>query len=151
MDKIELNDNKIVPGAFTVWSEPGAADCVMDLKALSFRQNSIKEIYSFHVLDHLYPEDTDVALKNWFHCLGKGGKVFILVDDFEYIARGYVGGDVSIETFNQIHSHPTQFTQDNLTKALLKAGFKDIVVWYGGIPGIYENKKHYELILAGVK
>lgn len=150
MDKIELSENKIVPLATTVWSEHGNADLVMDLKALSFRPESVQEIYTFHVLDHFFPEETDAALKNWFKCLKTGGKVFVVVDDFEYIARGFVGGDLSIDLVNQVHNHPTQFTQDNLTKALQSSGFKDIVVWYGGLPGIY-NKKHYELVLAGIK
>jgi predicted SAM-dependent methyltransferase len=150
MDKIELSENKIVPGALTVWNEHGVADLTMNLKALSFRPESLSEIYAFHVLDHLFPEETGAALKSWFGCLKSGGKIFVVVDDFEYIARGFVGGDLSIELVNQVHNHPTQFTQDNLTKILQAAGFRDVVVWYGGLPDIY-NKKHYELVLAAIK
>jgi len=150
MDKIEISDKKIVPGATTVWNQHGEADLIMDLKALSFRPNSLKEIYAFHVLDSLFPEEGEIALKNWFNCLDKGGKIYVVVDDFEYIARGYIGGDLSIELINQVHNHATQFCQDSLTKLLQTSGFKDIVVWYGGLPDIYD-KKHYELVLAGIK
>jgi predicted SAM-dependent methyltransferase len=150
MEKIEISDKKIVSGATTVWNQHGEADLIMDLKNLSFRPGSLKEIYTFHVLDSLFPEEGEAALKNWFNCLDKGGKIYAVVDDFEYISRGFVGGDLSIELINQVHNHATQFCQDNLTKLLQDSGFKDIVVWYNGLPGIY-TKKHYELVLAGIK
>lgn len=151
--KIELSPIKIVPGAITVWSEQTPeVDIVMDLKNLTFKPDSLDEIYAFHVLDHMFPEELLKAVQNWKRCLKANHKLFVIVDDFEYIARAFVGGDISIELFNDIHSHPTQFTRDNGVTLLRKAGFPENMInqWFVDVTDLFP-KKHYELVLDATK
>lgn len=153
MQKIQLSNKKIVPDALVVWSSPGPeVDIVMDLKNLTFRDGSIEEIFVFHVLDHLFPEECQAAASNWFRCLANGGKVHTLSDNFEYIARAFVGGDISIDLFNDLHNHPHQTTQDNVVKILRSSGFKEdkISIWLDGSPN-HMKKTHFEIILTAQK
>lgn len=148
--KIQISQNKILPEHFTVWTAHGdGVDLVADVKNLAFRPGSVEEIVSFHVLDHLFPEEIVPTLTNWRKCLAKDGRVVILVDDFEYIARGFVAGDFSMEVMNGEHCHPTQFTQHYLANQLYKAGFNesDVVMWYNDVAGLCA-KKHYELAIS---
>lgn len=151
--RIELSPVKIVPGAITVWHEQTPdVDIVMDLKNLTFKPDSIEEIYAFHVLDHMFPEELMKSVQNWKRCLKTNCKLFVIVDDFEYIARAFVGGDISIELFNDIHSHPTQFTIDNGVNLLRKAGFPENMInqWFVDVTNLFP-KKHYELVLDATK
>lgn len=151
--KIQLSEKKIIKDALTVWSHPGPeVDIVMDLKSLTFRPESITEMYIFHIVDHLFPEENIEAMKNWFNILKTGSSMHLLNDDFEYLARAFVGGDIDIDIMNDLHNHPCQCTKDNLVNMLKTGGFKEdnIVMWYGGNPeGV--DKKHYEFILTAKK
>lgn len=153
MVRIEITPNKIVKDHTTVWQQPGPqVDIAMDLKALSFRPNSVTQIVTFHTLDHFFPEEVPVALKNWRDCLMPGGVLYIVVDDFEYISRAVVGGDISVDIFNREHNNPTQMTQKSLADALMAVGFDEnnIVAWMQDVPDLFK-KKHYELVLAAKK
>ena len=98
---IELSPKKIVPGSFTCWNEPGPeVDLVVDLKKLTFKEGSVEELYSFHIVDHLFENEIVPAISNWKSCLKKGANLFIIVDNFEYLARAFVGGDMSIDELN---------------------------------------------------
>lgn len=146
--KIELSPVKIVPGAITVWSEQSPeVDIVMDLKNLTFKPGSVDEIYSFHVLDHLFIDEGVAAVSNWKKCLKPEAKLFIIVDDFEYVARAFVGGDISIELFNDLHSHPSQYTRENLLSLIKKCGYSEnkTNIWFQDVTGLFK-KKHYELV-----
>lgn len=153
--KIQLSDKKIIADALVVWSHPGPeVDIVMDLKNLTFKQGSIEELSTFHVLDRLFPEEVVGAVANWRKCLAPSGKMFTVVDDFEYVARGFVGGDIDIELLNDIHNHPTQFTRNSLDKTLAAAGFVSdcSVIWYADVvAGGKFAKKHYELVFETKK
>lgn len=151
--KIELTPNKIVKDAVTIWNQHSPeVDIVMDLKNLTFKENSIDTIYSFHVLDHLFLEEISATLNNWIKCLKPGGELFLIVDDFEYLSRAFVGGDINIEQFNVNFCHSAQLDRDLMTKLLMQTGFKDgrMVIWFENIPGVY-NKKHFELIISAKK
>lgn len=151
--KIQISQTKVIKDALVIWNEHGPeVDIVMDLKNLSFKEGSIEEIYSFHVLDHFFPEEVPKVIANWRKCLQTGSVLFTVVDDFEYVARAFVGGDLSIDLLNNVHNHPTQFTRDSLTKTLRDSGFKDTDshVWFADVPGKFE-KKHYELVFESKK
>ena len=151
--RIQLSPTRIVKDALTVWSEHGPeVDMVMDPKHLTFAPESIEEIYSFHVLDHLFPDEALTAATNWYQCLLPGAQLYIVTDDFEYIARGFVGGDISVDLFNQMHNNPTQFTRESGAALLSKAGFKsdDVHVWFADVPNLFP-RKHFELVLDGKK
>lgn len=151
--KIQLSQNRIVKDHITIWQEAGPeVDLTMDLKNLSFRSASINQICSIHVLDFLFPEEAKGALKNWYNCLKPGGKLFIVVDDFEYITRAFVGGDINIDVFNKHHSHASQFDQRSLGDMLITTGFAEgnIKVWFADVPEMF-SREHYELVLEAQK
>lgn len=152
--KIQLSPKRIVQDAVTVWSEPGPeVDVVMDLKNLTFRPGMVDEIYSFHVLDHLFEDEGKQAVKNWYNMLKKNGRLFALVDNFEYIARGFVGGDISIDILNEHHNHPTQYTSDSLFAICRAAGFTEekIRTWLADEVDGKFHKKHFELVFDAEK
>ena len=155
---IELSPKKIINGATTVWNQPGPeVDIVMDLKNLTFKEDSIEEMYSFHVLDHLFMNEIELALKNWRKCLMTGRKLFIVVDDFEYLARAFVGGDLSIDDLNLNFAHPTNITHDSLIAYLKEAGFNEdkIIKWFQNVTNIRGEiiflKQEFELIFDVTK
>lgn len=152
--KLQLSNKRIIPGVPTVWSEAGPeVDVVMDLKNLTFRPGSIDEIYSFHVLDHLFPEDTVPALTNWKNCLKNKGVLIMVVDDFEFVCRGFVGGDISIKLLNDQYSHPTQFNKEYLSDCINQAGFNDpaVSMWFSDRVGDLFNRSQSELVLSAKK
>lgn len=151
--KIQLSKNKIVKDHLVLWQEPGDdVDLVCDLKTLTFRPGSVEQICSFHVLDHMFIDEAVAAIKNWRDCLAPGGKLFIIVDDFEYVARGFVGGDITIDLFNKHHSHASQYDRKSLGDLLISSGFpeSEIKVWFAEVPGLFA-KKHYELVIEAQK
>ena len=155
---VELSPKKIISGAFTCWNqETPDTDLVVDLKKLSFKENSIDELYSFHVLDHLFLYEIVPALENWRRCLKPGRKLFVIVDDYEYLARAFVGGDITVDELNQNFAHPTNLTRDNLIKYFTDAGFTEdkTHIWYGDILNpkgeLILPKKHFELIFDANK
>lgn len=154
MEKIELSPVRTIPGAVTVWHEAGPEiDIVMDLKALTFRPGSVKMIVAHHVLDRLFEDEALAALKNWHACLAKGGSLFNITDDFEYVARAFVGGDIDIGVFNRNHSHATQWDRKSLGDMTIDAGFPEaaVKIWFQeGIPNLV-HRKHYELLLEATK
>ncbi len=150
---IELSDKKIVKGAMTVWGQLGPeVDVAMDLRALTFREGSVDTICAFHVLDALFPEEIVSTVKNWERCLKPGGRLFVVVDDYEYLARAFVGGDITVDMLNSRHNHPTQHTQGSLAGFLKDAGFleNNIVVWFESVPDLFP-RTHYELVLQATK
>jgi len=53
-----------------------------DIRVLGkYDKNSIKEIVCFHVLEHLYKEEAEEALKRWIDLLKIGGRLRLMVPD----------------------------------------------------------------------
>lgn len=150
---IEISPKKILKDAVTVWNNPGSEiDLTMEVNKLTFRENSIDAIYTYHVLDHLFSDEIIEAISNWKKCLKPGGNLFIVVDDFEYVCREFVGGDINIDQFNKNHTRPCNFNKDNIVEYCMKAGFPEgsVKIWFTDIPNIY-IKKHYEMIFSAQK
>ena len=152
--KIQLSPKRIIPDAVTVWHEAGPdVDLVMDPKKLTFRENSIEAIFAFHILDHLFAHEIPIALANWYKCMEfKTGILFVTVNDFEFVARSFVGGDINIEQVNAEFTHPFQFTKDNLVAYVAGAGFdlNDVKIWYMDVPNLFK-KEPYELVFSAEK
>lgn len=151
--KIQLSQTRIVKDHMTIWQDAGpGVDMTMDLKNLSFRPGSIDQICAFHVLDYMFPEEAIAALRNWYSCLKDGGMLYIVTDDFEYVTRAFIGGDIDIGVFNRNHSHATQFDRKSLGDLLIASGFPepDISVWFADVPNLFP-KQHYELVISAKK
>jgi len=153
MKRIQIAPHHIVKDVETVWHEHGPeVDMVMDPKHLTFAPNSLDALYSFHVLDHLFLDEISVAIQNWRACLKPGGELFIVVDDFETLARQFVGGDILIGQLNERYTHPVQFTRDNLIEYVSAAGFGDgsIKIWFADVPELF-TRRETELVISGQK
>lgn len=153
INKIQLSPIRILPDVITVWNKPGPeVDLVMDLHNLTFREGTIEEMYVFHVLEHLFTEEIPTALENWYKCLRATGELNIVANDYEFITRSFVGGDISIEDINKNFSSPTQLTKEYLIEFVAASGFKDEMmrVWYTDMPDKFKKEEH-ELIISATK
>lgn len=151
--KLQLAAQPVVKDHVTVYQQPGdSVDLTMDLKALTFREGTVEQIFSHHVLDHFFEEELVTALKNWYACLAPGGRLFIVVDNFEYIARAFIGGDITIDIVNKHHANPVFLDQEIVGRLLMRAGFPEpgIKIWFGDIPEFYKGQQ-FELIMEAQK
>lgn len=155
--KIQLSPTRLVKDAVTVWFEPGPeVDIAMDVKNLTFAENSLDAIYSFHVLDHLYPREVKDTMQNWYSRLKpRTGFLFVFTNDFEFITRSFVGGDVNIEAINEKFATPMHFTSESLTAFFHNAGFnlEATTIWFNLAEKREFNfpKEPYELVISSVK
>lgn len=148
--KIQLSEKRIIPDAITVWSHEGPeVDIVMDLRNLTFRPGSLEAIYAVHVLDHIFPHEQVTTLKNWYSMLAPGAFLHSLQDNFEYISRAFVGGDIEPALLNELHANPSLCTKEWLVPFFRDAGFDEnnVRIWLSGAPEGMEAK-HYEFILS---
>ena len=154
---LEITPTKKIEGAITVWNQPNPdVDVLMDLKKLTYREGSIDEIYAFHVLDHFFEDEGREAIKNWTKLLKVNGRLVVVVNDFEYLTRAFIGGDISIEEWNDNFSNPTNFTKDNLFTFFKEVGFQDgdILTWAKDIIDkgkVLFTKQDFELVFSSIK
>lgn len=117
---------------------------IRDISDLSnFDDNSVKEIYTSNVLEHVEHRDVYKTLYEWFRVLGHGAKIHIRVPNFRFAAEKYLQGSwvLSLEEgidFNLTHLifggdhpgyphiHKVGLDFNNLSKAMRDVGFKNI-------------------------
>jgi predicted SAM-dependent methyltransferase len=143
-----------VPDVPTVWNEAGPeVDFIFkDIKNLGFREESIDEIYVFHVFEHLFESEIPAAVANWRSLLKKNAEMYIVSDDYEFICRAFVGGEFNVDEFNRDFSYPTKISRENIVKYLEGAGFSqhDMKFWYVDVPNLFPKKEH-EIVVSGKK
>lgn len=148
--RIQLTKSKVIPDALVAWNErePGV-DIVTDLRDPGFAHGSVEKLYAFHVLDHLFPKEVIPTLMAWKRLLAPGGKLFLVNDDFEFLCRAHVGGDLTVDQFNADFAHPTYFTRDNMIEALKAVGFDPdhLVLWFADVRDEFKKAEH-ELVLV---
>lgn len=124
-----------------------AADRVMNILDLDFPPNTVDEIYSSHMIEHLSPQELEIALSNWFAILKPGGILTIRCPNFEYTLRLFLDTPeperwdkttlptgVVVTPFNMIFGsmegpfqyHKNAFTSAHLRSILEEHGF-DVV------------------------
>ena len=59
-------------------------------KRLPFEDNSMDEIYSSHVLEHIYGDESEDLLKECFRVLSPGGVIRIMVPDLQGFVQNYL-------------------------------------------------------------
>ncbi len=153
MVNIDLSPKRLTPDALVIWqAQTPETNLTMDLKALTLRPDSVDQIIAYHVMDQLFHDEAIEALRNWQTCLKKGGKLYLVTDDFEYIARAFVGGDIDIGIFNRNHSHASQWDRQSLGEAILSLNFPEPTtkIWFDHVPNVLQ-KNHYELIMETIK
>lgn len=119
------------PGALRVDIRP-VADEVADIRALPYADNCFDGVECYHVLEHLLPDDAQIALGELWRVLKPGGVLMVAVPDMRKCAASLIGGDVRV--LNNIYSPATEEAQrhrwgyvpETMTDLLLDAGFKDV-------------------------
>jgi hypothetical protein len=94
-------------------------------------------VYCSHALEHLYPHQVPVALKEFYRVLGPEGQVIIVVPDLQDISptddalpgMGLSGLDLFYGNSREIPDRPYMahhcgFVEDTLGRAMAAAGFK---------------------------
>jgi SAM-dependent methyltransferase len=115
-------------------------------------------VYSSHCLEHLFPWEVEIALKECLRVLNPGGALLLIVPDLEGVPPTnqvmfeadcgpvtgldmYFGHAASIKG-NPFMQHKTGFVKETLEEALHKAGFAKVIV---------NRIKDYNLMGGGVR
>ncbi len=79
--------------------ETAGVDIVDDIRALRrFENNSAREVYACHVLEHFGHEEIIPILKRWHEVLIPGGVIRISVPDIDRIVKIYASNPVHFNT-----------------------------------------------------
>jgi len=154
MNKIQISPKKMVDDAVVIWPKKSPdVDLVIDPRmypGLNLKDDSVKVMYVFNLLGIATKSSIITMLKSFYKALAPDGQLYIIEYDFEYISRAFIGGDLSIEEFNEDFVRTTYLTKDSTIKYLEQAGFSrnDMRVW---LDGAKFKKQHYEFIISGVK
>jgi len=154
MLKIQISPTKKVDGAMVVWHEKNDdVDLVMDARppyGLKFKPGSVKVIYAFGLLGITRQEKIPELLKNLVEILEVGGELYIIEQDFDYILRAVLGGDLPLREFNKDYSQITHINQEEIVNFLERAGFPvKEQVWWQDSPIFH--KKNSEIIIMAKK
>jgi len=110
-----------------------ATDMICDVRKLPWPENSVDEIVSFHVIEHITLKQAACALKEWHRVLKKNGKLVIECPDFDQTVREYLDGD-SERIYNvygrdrfsgDLHQFGYNFPR--LKKILEEIGFRNVL------------------------
>jgi len=114
------------------WRKTSATDLVLDITKLPYPDNSIKQIESYHVIEHLPRHNLQRALRDWYRVLNPGGKLIIECPDFDEIAKLYLAGDekqldgiFGLQRFEGDY-HLFGYNKTRLSTILERAGFANI-------------------------
>lgn len=115
-------------------------------------------VYSSHVLEHVYPHQTEQALRESRRVLKDGGYAVHIVPDTEDVeptedvlyeseAGPVTGADLfygmrSMVVGNPYMAHHNRFTRHNLARDMVNAGFSKVLV---------RRMSAYNLIAVGIK
>jgi predicted SAM-dependent methyltransferase len=123
---------------------------------LPFEDNSVKAIYSSHLLEHLYLSEAKSLLRDCYRILVKGGIIRMVVPDLKSLAKEYLShdnspspepradilnrklllrgeappaGNITYKLYNLLkdfHSHKWMYDAESLIYHLQEAGFLDV-------------------------
>jgi predicted SAM-dependent methyltransferase len=113
------------------------ADLVCDCLKLPYKENTIVEITSYHMLEHLTKEQGILALKHWYNILIVGGKLVVEVPDLEGVCKELLNGnDYGFNMLyglqiNDFEYHKWGYTKKSMEVLFLKIGFEVVYVGEG--------------------
>lgn len=116
-------------------SDPAVLNVAAD--SLPFSNNSVDEIYSSHLLEHISHLQTEKVLAEWFRVLKPDGTLQLIVPDLEWCLRNWLALPESqrwgfpLHTLFGLQIHPgeyhyTGFTVPRLTQLLQSMGFTNV-------------------------
>ena len=98
---------------------------------LSYEDNVVDEIFSSHMLEHLYKRQVIPTLKEWYRVIKPKGKLIVTVPDLEWCCNWWLnhqtnGWDLDIIYGGQSRkgeTHRTGFNRQIMIDYLREAGF----------------------------
>jgi len=119
-----------------------------------FNDNSIREIYMCHVLEHFSFVEVEKLLSNLHRKLSPGGVLRLSVPDFDQLIRIYQSNNNDISSIRyalmggqdyEYNFHKSVFNSSSLSDMLLSCGFKHLQAWntredFGENLGDWSNK-----------
>lgn len=128
--------------------EPDVIGTMTDMHLVA--NEAVDAIFSSHNIEHLYPYEVPIALKEFLRVLNEAGFLLITCPDLQSVcalvaenkltetayesAAGTItpldilyGHRASMQAGNLYMAHRCGFTKDVLTKALIQAGFKSVI------------------------
>ena len=128
---------------------PDVVASITDMGEISDRE--VDAVYSSHNIEHLFPHEVPVALREMRRVLKPGGFALIKLPDLQEVARHIATGKLedplyispmgpiapldilyghrpSLASGNAFMAHRTGFTGETLGAALIKAGFAAVLV-----------------------
>jgi hypothetical protein len=129
--------------------EPDFVASITDMKVIS--DSVIDAVYSSHNIEHLYPHEVSLALREMHRVLKPDGVTLLKLPDLQEVARHVAEGRLddplyvspmgpiapldilfghrpSLASGNAFMAHRTGFTSGTLAAALIKAGFAAVMV-----------------------
>jgi predicted SAM-dependent methyltransferase len=130
--------------------EPDIVTSITDMKMIEAA--SVDAIWSSHSLEHIYSHEVPLALGEFHRVIKEDGVLIILVPDLQRVAEIVMQGNLEDTAFvsksgwpiapidiiygyrralnhgNLYYAHHTGFTAKTLNKALVQAGFAEILV-----------------------
>jgi predicted SAM-dependent methyltransferase len=113
-------------------------DIVAEADALPFEKNTVKEIFSSHLLEHFtLIELTKNILPKWYALLEKNGILTTIIPDAESMILAYTAGNMSFSDLLEVtfgaqdyddDYHQTMFTTSTFKNILIEAGFCNITI-----------------------
>jgi predicted SAM-dependent methyltransferase len=111
-------------------------DLQMDCRKLDehFNEGTVDRIYAGHFVEHLTPTEAEEWVAMCYRLLKPGGDLGFTTPDFDYIARDYIAGNITLERMNNlyIHSydqeshHMSQWNYAAQAELCRKVGFSEV-------------------------
>jgi len=152
-----------LPGFINIDSdEERQPDFVCDILALPYEAGTVDEMYAGHILEHFdWPTGGD-ALRYWFRLLKHGGKISVVVPDYDILVRDYIQNPTPdrLREFNDLYiyswrdrrnsPHKYAYSEALLKETMENAGFvglKKMPVDHKYFP----HPVHWQVGFEGVK
>jgi predicted SAM-dependent methyltransferase len=110
-------------------------------KALPFDNNSVKAVFSSHVLEHLHIKVTESLLEEIFRILEPGGYVRLVLPDLEYAMRLYSKHDPRA-FLEMVFENATPGLEKNQHKWMFTAEYAETLLRDAGFPIV--NRKSFQ-------
>lgn len=156
LNKIQIAPERFIPDTMTVWPEEGPeVDLVADPRlpgGLKLRPGTIKVIYAIGILGKTEFSRIDAVLAELTAMLEPGGQIYIIENDFDFILRSILGGEIKVETFNDCFIQKSYLNHDIIIGKLEKAGFINdkMAIWYD-FPNMKFSRKEHQIIISAIK
>lgn len=109
-----------------------AIDVVCNVIKLTYPDNSVSLIETYHAIEHLSRNELYIAIREWYRVLIVGGLLIIECPDFDIVVREYLNGNEQMldSVFGNQRCngdmHKFGYNFDRLKMVLETSGFKDV-------------------------